>query len=184
MTRSLKLFAPGMADLLGMTAAALYNRQRELVRAGLLEHEGHRGPGSGVRTTAGAVATLLIAALAEDGLADVAVQTGRIIAAEDKSATEANRHFRRFGDALPALLTSEAKSRKVVDLTISKNAGLAVIRYREGKSTISQTFINDAEKVPAIRKDATISGAIVAALSAQVRAIIEEGAVAEEPLRK
>lgn len=180
MSGSLKLFAPGMARLLGMTPAALYNRQRELVRAGLLEHEGHRGPGSGVRTTAGAVATLLIAALAEDGLSDVAGQTSRIIEAKTAADTGKIWLHRKLGDALIELLTSEAKSKKIVDLTISKNSSLAVVRYREGRATMSQTFVDETGDTPAIRKDATISGSIIASLSTDVRAIIEAGVAAEE----
>src|SRR5688572_7224266 len=67
---SLKGFIPELAKAVGMTPAALYERQRALVRAGLLHGESGRGPGSGVRATPESVAMLLIALLATDSLSE------------------------------------------------------------------------------------------------------------------
>src|SRR5437764_9886177 len=65
---SLKGYVPALARHLGMSAHALYERQRALMRAGELELiEGH-GPGSGVPVDAHGIALLLIAVLATDSL--------------------------------------------------------------------------------------------------------------------
>ena len=63
---SLKGLIPRLAHELGMTPDALYERQRALVRAGLLKGVEGKGPGSGVRATPYATALLLIAVLAAD----------------------------------------------------------------------------------------------------------------------
>src|ERR1700730_12936218 len=68
MTTSLKAYMPPLARLLGVTPAMLYERQRSLVRAGLLDAGSGWGPGSGVRTTARSVALLLISVRASDSL--------------------------------------------------------------------------------------------------------------------
>src|SRR5665213_457167 len=81
MSSSLKGYTPGLGRLLGVSAAALYERQRALVRGGLLEIEGGRGPGSGVRVTARALALLIISVLATDSLAETASRTRKVAAA-------------------------------------------------------------------------------------------------------
>ena len=61
---SLKGYIPGLARILGTTPDALYERQRALVRAGLLDQGAGRGPGRGVRAPEAAVAFRVIATLA------------------------------------------------------------------------------------------------------------------------
>jgi hypothetical protein len=68
---SLKSFLYGMAPILGLTGAALYERQRALVNLGALEATAGRGPGSGVPLTADNIATVLISVLAAENLSDV-----------------------------------------------------------------------------------------------------------------
>ena len=48
---SLKSLIPELARALDMTSAALYERQRALVRASLLQQRPGHGPGSGVVAT-------------------------------------------------------------------------------------------------------------------------------------
>src|SRR5215211_4926587 len=61
MSTSLKALIPAIAQVLEMNPATLYERQRALVRSGLLKTKSGRGPGSGVRASADSVAILLIA---------------------------------------------------------------------------------------------------------------------------
>ncbi len=61
MTTSLKSFLPVLSRILAEPADALYERQRALVREGLLESVPGHGTGSGVRATPESVAMLLIA---------------------------------------------------------------------------------------------------------------------------
>src|SRR5258708_17461156 len=67
----LKWFIPLLSEFLHLSPAALYGRQRELVRAKLLASTKGYRPGSGVRLSPDAVAMLLIAALATDNVSDV-----------------------------------------------------------------------------------------------------------------
>lgn len=75
---SLKGYTRQLAAILGSTPAALYERQRELTRARLLAPDDGRGPGSGVRTTKGAVALLVTSVLAADLLSELAARTNSV----------------------------------------------------------------------------------------------------------
>jgi len=68
---SLKGLIPKLAKAVGMTPAAIYERQRALVHAGLLHPRSGRGPGSGVPADAKSVAILLISLLASVALCAV-----------------------------------------------------------------------------------------------------------------
>jgi hypothetical protein len=67
---SLKAFAPILADLLQTTPAAVYERQRALVRVGVLPAPTGRGRGNGLPATAETIAAILIAIMATDNLSD------------------------------------------------------------------------------------------------------------------
>ena len=68
---SLKSFLQGVAPILGVSLATLYERQRALVRLGVLPPSTGAGPGSGVPFTAENFAAILISLLASDSLSDV-----------------------------------------------------------------------------------------------------------------
>jgi hypothetical protein len=65
----LKTYLSTLSPLLGQSEEMLYERQRALVREGLLESVGGRGPGSGVRADEKALAVFLVSLLAHDVLA-------------------------------------------------------------------------------------------------------------------
>jgi hypothetical protein len=67
----LKSFLYGVSPIIGVSPAALYERQRALVKLGLLEVAPGRGPGSGVGLSAGNVAAMIVCVLATDGLSEV-----------------------------------------------------------------------------------------------------------------
>lgn len=69
---SLKAILPSIAPVLGLTLDALYERQRALVRKGLLQTPNGRGRGSGQKPTLDAVALLVAAVLMSDNLSDIA----------------------------------------------------------------------------------------------------------------
>jgi hypothetical protein len=68
---SLKSFLYGLAPILGMTGAALYERQRSLIALGVLEATPGRGPGSGVPLTADNIAAVVISVLAAENLSEI-----------------------------------------------------------------------------------------------------------------
>src|SRR5579872_2549940 len=78
----LKAALPEISGVLGASADALYERQRALVRLGLLEAKEGRGPGSGVELSARALATLIIALMATDSLAETDVRVLRLASAK------------------------------------------------------------------------------------------------------
>jgi DNA-binding Lrp family transcriptional regulator len=109
----LKAFIPQLSKALNISETALYERQRALVRAGLLEHTGGRGPGSGVRLSAEAVAMMLIAVLATDSLSETEAAT-RLLAKAKRGRGPAYKKFERslgdaqtFKDALVNALSSD-----------------------------------------------------------------------------
>ena len=98
----LKAFLPKLSELVGVTPAALYERQRSLVHAGLLHGESGRGPGSGVRLTPNSVAMLLISLLATDSLSEVEERAKSV--AKLKTASCGLTHQPTFRSALAAIL--------------------------------------------------------------------------------
>ena len=69
---SLKAFLPTLADFTGLSVTALYERQRALVRLGLLPAPTKRGPNSGgAMATPGTVAVMLISVLVTDSLSEM-----------------------------------------------------------------------------------------------------------------
>jgi hypothetical protein len=69
----LKTYLPQIAPLLGMSAEMAYERQRALVREGMLKPRPGRGPGSGVSADEDSLAVLLISILSHDLLTEASV---------------------------------------------------------------------------------------------------------------
>lgn len=67
----LKSFLSAISPVIGVSPAALYERQRALVKLGLLDAAPGRGPGSGVPLSADNVAVMIICVLATESLSDV-----------------------------------------------------------------------------------------------------------------
>jgi len=95
----------------------LYERQRELVRCGLLPQLRGRGPGSGVPLSAETLATFLIGVLATDKLADLGERTAALCKAvpvindqRSKSLKFGNSHFQM--DVARALLQERVAGRR------------------------------------------------------------------------
>ena len=105
---SLKSLIPSLAPAVHATPAALYERQRALVRAGLLHSRPGRGPGSGVLATGQAVAMLLISIIATSSLSEVADQTRTLANLKGASGKCPLTGKKTFGAALTAVLGSES----------------------------------------------------------------------------
>jgi hypothetical protein len=184
-TASLKGFVPALAGIVGMTPAALYERQRALVRAGLLDAEAGRGPGSGVRITAAAVATLVIALMAGESLSDVARSTAALIKAESVNGRCPITGVVYFGDALTQIFKDRLLSSQVAQVSVSRTQTFARIRPVKGK--VVSEFGGEADwkrsalpewaaAVPslpaAIRLEATIEQKAIRAIADQVGSVL------------
>jgi hypothetical protein len=122
---SLKAFISVLAKGVHMTPAALYERQRALVRAGLLHSKGGRGPGSGVRTTPQSVAMLFISVLATGNLSETEERSK--VLASLKSATESCplTGKKMFASALTAVLASEDLAKRLLWIEVKRSGAQA-----------------------------------------------------------
>ncbi len=153
MSSGLKGYIPSLARLVELSPAALYERQRALVRAGLLAAESGRGPGSGVRTTAGSVALLLISVMATESLSEAADRTREIAEARPNGGRRCPlTRMTNFKDALAAILVQKALSRKPTEIVVSRTQQKAVIKFHQGESV----FLGTAAKDLGIRVEATL----------------------------
>jgi hypothetical protein len=172
MAGSLKAYAPLLASRLGTTPAALYERQRALVRDGILDQSEGRGPGSGVQVGPYPVALLLVAVLATDSLTETA-ETVRILAAA-KSAAASGRcpltGESTFVEAIARVLDrAHDHWRKIKSITVRRTSGHGVIEYGDSFSHMSSIF---AAKVPTDAKQRASTRLVVNAML--TRALIED----------
>ncbi|MEH2482020.1 hypothetical protein V1282_005377 [Nitrobacteraceae bacterium AZCC 2146] len=110
---SLTSFLPTIAPAFRLTTAAMYERQRALVRMGLLPTPQGRGRGSGAEATPETVALLIIACLATDNLSDTDGRVQTLAAASfvdgkyDRCRWTGAENFK---EALVFLLSAQAPS--------------------------------------------------------------------------
>jgi hypothetical protein len=130
----LKKFIPQLAEVIGMSDLALIERQRALARAGLLDSAEGRGPGSGVRLTADAVSTLMIAVLATASLSETVSATRSFVNAkriEDYGKLkDALGGAETFRVALAHVLASDEE---ITVVRVYREAGFAVFYLRDGR---------------------------------------------------
>jgi hypothetical protein len=108
---SLKTFMPTLAAALAMKPAAIYERQRALMRAGLLKVRPGKGPGSGVLANPESLAMLLIS-LATASLSEVERQTKTLGALKSWTKRCPLTGKRTFASALTAVLQSEELAKR------------------------------------------------------------------------
>ena len=130
---SLKGYMPALARHLNTSVAALYERQRVLVRKRVLSPDETKlsGPGGGVRATSASVAHLLVAVLATDSLSET--ETRAPLVSEAKLVAGGESPFKlvpKFVDAITVVLNSEALSRHVSEISVCRTEGRAAIRFK------------------------------------------------------
>jgi hypothetical protein len=132
---SLKSIIPLLSDLVALSEHALYERQRALVRGGLIKGREGRGPGSGVEATPETVAMLLISVLATDSLSSVIQETAAFATCrrDDRDA--------RVSDAMPTLRTLKAAvvhglssdEDEISSITVSRESRVGTVELRDGR---------------------------------------------------
>ena len=174
---SLKGYTPALARHLGTSPAALYERQRELVRSGALDAGDGRGPGSGVRATSPSVAMLLIAVLATDSLSETGEMVGLLAKAKTASEFYLFKGTKTLVDTLAFMLTSKVWSSKIEQISIVRTHRIAVVQYREGGKLKSAEFHANAPSPDfVLRIEAALPGKAFRAIANDVWEVIGESA--------
>jgi hypothetical protein len=171
MPTSLKAQMPHLARLLGTSSVTLYEKQRALVRAGLLDAGTGWGPGSGVRATADSIALLLISAMVSDNsLTDVETRAGGIVTAAPVGGDQCPlTGMRSFRDALASVLTLASQSDRVIEISVSRTAARAKIVYRDGRRTAVSEFTAPGADEPGLSVVATLAGDTLRYIAHRVR---------------
>jgi DNA-binding IscR family transcriptional regulator len=128
---SLKGLIRHVSAFTGMSEATVYERQRALVRAGLLETQRGRGPGSGVRGTPESMALLLISLLATANLSEVGLSTRIFADLENKEGSCPLTGKRTFAEAVTAILASKELAQSISAINVSQEIREAQIAYRD-----------------------------------------------------
>jgi hypothetical protein len=116
---SLTSLLPELAPLFGLTTAAIYERQRALVRLGELPKPKGRGIGSGAEATPETVAILVLACMLADNLTDIDSRVGKLANARSDSACRFTKAA-RFLEALAAVLASEKLASRVIQVRVHR----------------------------------------------------------------
>jgi hypothetical protein len=132
---SLKNYAERLATELDLTPAALYERQRQLVRLGLISTPSKTGPGAGVRATPDNVAMLLLSCMASDSLSEIATRIMKIARLRSQTGKCPLTQATNFGGALKAILSNPATAARVSSVHLLRTFA-ADIHYRDDEIEI------------------------------------------------
>jgi DNA-binding IscR family transcriptional regulator len=160
---SLKSLITHVSAMTGLSEAAVYERQRALVRAGLLKTERGRGPGSGVRGTPESMALLLISLLATGNLSDAGLSTRIFANLENKEGSCPLTGKRTFAEAVTAILASKELAQGVIAINVSREIRQTQITYRDpskgGSIPSSSKFgLAGQSEEPGLSLSASLSG--------------------------
>jgi hypothetical protein len=175
---SLKAYAPKLARLLQSTPNAIYERQRALGRAELLDLGEGQGPGKGTRATADGIALILISMLTTERLSYVEGRVREVAAAREINPPDDTPFKKRegFRKALAYILTQPAEfADQVIEVGISRTCARAVIVYRDsmdGTQPRVAEFAKPGVTEPPLRVMATLEGKAIAQIAADVRAML------------
>lgn len=141
MSDGLKAFSYRLAQDLGLSPDAVYERQRALVRAGLLTAGTGRGPRSGVRVTGRSVALLLLALLASDGIKNRAKRVAEL--SQAKTTKKCGLTGKTIlVDAFEELLVGKSYETilYLTKISVSRSTGEAEIHYRDKNRNLHVTY--------------------------------------------
>ena len=127
---SLKAYIPTLAQYLSVSPDALYEKQRTLIRSGLLVPVAGRGPGSGVKVSPVAVSLLTMSVLSTEGLADIDPSVRRLGSARaEKSACSLSGSI-EFGQALEIILAQTSMARRITSINVDRPSLQALVNFQ------------------------------------------------------
>jgi hypothetical protein len=138
--KSLQQRLPVLAEILNANRTTLYERQRALVREGLLETLPGHGRGSGVAATPESIAMLTIGMLSSVNLADAGPLARSFSEAGSITAKCRFTGAKTFHGALSRILLDESLAKRVNGVTVRVNAGHAAIAFDGGNVAIDIDF--------------------------------------------
>jgi hypothetical protein len=148
---SLKAVLPRLATMFDSNPDALYERQRALVRLGVLKPIQGRGPGSGVEFSANSVATLLIAVTAVNSLSEVDTRIAGFCNAMPHYPSETCPFTgqKTFLAALQAIFENARLASKVRNVSVEQNTSRILIAYtgRDGRKILKSLFKREGETI-------------------------------------
>jgi hypothetical protein len=124
---SLKAYCENLAPLLGLSPAALYERQRALIRIGVLP-EPTKGRGHGLAATAETVAVLICAVMITDNLSDTDARVHQLGRARSRSRCQLTKKA-FFVDALAAVFASREHASRVSRIRVFRGELAAQIYF-------------------------------------------------------
>jgi hypothetical protein len=128
---SLKKYLEKLARPMGTTPAALYERQRQLVRLKLLTVPEKTGPGGGIRATPANVAMLLLACLVTDNLSEISANIGKIARTTPNEGRCRVTRAPSLIAALTRILSDPAIASDITSLTFYRSEGTASIGFKK-----------------------------------------------------
>src|SRR5258708_24447953 len=138
--KSLQGCLPDIAEVVNANRTTLYERQRALVREGLLEALPGHGRGSGVRATPESMAMLTIGMLASVSLADVGPLARSFSEAGSIASKCPLTGAKTFHAALSRIFSDESLAKRVNGISVRVNAGHAAIGFDGGNIDMDMDF--------------------------------------------
>jgi hypothetical protein len=141
---SLKAFLPQISGIFKTTPNTLYERQRALVRLGLLTGAEGRGPGSGVPLSADNLAALIIALAVTDNLSDTDKRVQKLCDASPGFGSKCKfTGAKTFRDAFSIILGSVEMAGRLEYIGVDRADLSASIGYRQGRRSMNSPFYSD-----------------------------------------
>jgi hypothetical protein len=139
--KSLQGCLSALAEVLNVNRTTLYERQRALVREGLLEALPGHGRGSGVPATPESVAMLTIGMLASVNLADVGPLARSFSEAGSIASKCPLTGGKTFRAALSRIFSDDLIAKRVNGIAVRVNAGHAAIAFDGGNTEFDMDFV-------------------------------------------
>lgn len=165
---SLTAFLPEIAPYVGLTNAALYERQRALVRLGLLPKPQGRGRGSGAEATPRNVALLLISVLMTDNLSDTNMNIKALATAPVRKRSLPMKKGKNFLEALTIVLGDEKLAAEVASVQVDRYLAEGTIFWKRplGESHFFEDRVELSEHALVVQ--AALRGHAILALASKL----------------
>jgi DNA-binding IscR family transcriptional regulator len=137
--QSLKAALPQIAEILHLNPYSLYERQRALVRGGLIKSTPGRGRGSGTIFSPENVALLIVSMLATDSIADCIEKTHALAAVRLQTYSEGREQALGGAKTFKAALINALADDAIVEQ-------ITYVRVHRRKRFVAEIFLMDDEE--------------------------------------